>query len=361
MEVKTHPVSGEELMAYLDGELGAAQALEIAGHLADCASCRTLASEFESLGGRLREWSVEPAPDELFQQLAPALQSRPRATRKGFTGFGRWTLVASGGTALLVLMVLASKTPSGFKMTRQMSMQRLEQQAPDAQLPAGPKIVRSAELYFTAKNFDTARLDIERVARIYGGHLAQLTVDSPAGQARSLSASLRVPSGRLDEALAELRKLGRVTNESQSGEEVSQRYVDIEARLANARNTEQRLTQFLRERTGKLPDVLAVEEQLDRVRGQIEVTEAEQKNLTNQIALATIQIHANEEYRPPFAAQDSSALNSLRNAGVEGVRNVASSVLAIALWLLETGPSLLLVAAALFFPARRLWRRSRPI
>jgi hypothetical protein len=119
-----------------------------------------------------------------------------------------------------------------------------EQQAPDAQLPAGPKIVRSAELYFTAKNFDTARLDIERVARTYGGHLAQLTVSSPASQARSLSASLRVPSGRLDEALAELRKLGRVTNESQNGEEVSQRYVDIEARLANGRNTEQRLTQL---------------------------------------------------------------------------------------------------------------------
>jgi Domain of unknown function (DUF4349)/Putative zinc-finger len=366
MGVKTHPVSDEELMAYLDGELAAAQALEIAGHLADCASCRALASEFESLGGRLREWSVEPAPDELFQKLVPALQSQPRASRKGFTGFGRWTLLASGGTALLVLMVLASKIPSGLKMTRSMNIQRLpgggsEPQAADAQLPAGPKIVRGAELYFTAKNFDTARLDIERVARTYGGHLAQLSVNSPAGQARSLSASLRVPSRRLDEALAELRKLGRVTNESQSGEEVSQRYVDIEARLANARNTEQRLTQLLRERTGKLPDVLAVEEQLDRVRGQIEVTEAEQKNLTNQIALATIQIHANEEYRPPFAAQDSSALNSLRTAGVEGVRNVASSVLAIALWLLETGPSLLLVAAALFFPARWLWRRSRPI
>jgi anti-sigma factor RsiW len=65
MKVKTHPVSGEELMAYLDGELPAAQALAIAGHLADCASCRALASEFERLGERLREWSVESPPDEL--------------------------------------------------------------------------------------------------------------------------------------------------------------------------------------------------------------------------------------------------------------------------------------------------------
>lgn len=364
MEVKIHPVSEEELMAYLDGELPATQALEIAGHLERCGSCQALTADFESLGGRLREWIVEPPPDELFQKLVLELPSEAGAPHKRFSGFVRWAMLAAGGVALLLLTVFAGKHRLGtigkLEVSDSVALSRnSEANDTQAQLPAGPKIVRNAELSFTARNFDTVRPDIERVLRVYGGHLAQLDVNTPAGQARSLSASLRVPAARLDAVLAELRKLGRVTNESQRGEEVTQRYVDMEARLANARNTEQRLTQILRERTGKLSDVLAVEEQLTRVLGQIEVTEAERKNLANQIALATIQLRVSEEYRQPLAAQDGSALTSLRNAGVEGVRTAANGVLAVAVWLLEAGPGLLFIAAILFFPARWAWRRSR--
>ena len=371
MEVKIHPVSEEELMAYLDGELSAAQALEMAGHLEHCGSCQAVAADFENLSRRLREWSVEPPAEGLLQKLVPALPSRSRASGMRFTGARRWALVASAGVAWLLLTVFAGKQPLYLnQIGPARDVYRLPSapkyasgggrpQAADAQLPTGPKIVRSAELSLTAENFDTVRSDIERVLRGYAGHIAQLDVNTPTGQARSLSASLRVPAAQLDAVLAELRKRGRVTNEPQRGEEVTQRYVDMEARLANARNTEQRLTQLLRERTGKLSDVLAVEEQLTRVRGQIEIAEAERKNLANQIALATIQLRVSEEYRQPLAVQDGSALTSLRNASVEGVRNAANGVLAVAVWLLEAGPGLLFIAAILFFPARWAWRRSR--
>jgi hypothetical protein len=46
-------------------------------------------------------------------------------------------------------------------------------------------------------------------------------------------------------------------------------------------------------------------------------------------------------------------------AGVEGVRSVVDGVIVLALWLLEAGPTLLLWAAILFFPARWAWRRMR--
>ncbi len=63
----------------------------------------------------------------------------------------------------------------------------------------------------------------------------------------ALNATLRLPAAQLDAALAPLRRLGHVHDESQRGEEVTQRHVDIEARLANAPNTEQRLTEEYRQ------------------------------------------------------------------------------------------------------------------
>ncbi len=134
------------------------------------------------------------------------------------------------------------------------------------------------------------------------------------------------------------------------GEEVTQRYVDIEARLANARNTEQRLTEILRSRTGKLSEVLEVEEQLDKMRGEIETTEAEQKSLSNQIELATIQLRVSEEFNQTLGVGHTGMLARIRNSAVKGIQTATDGAVGFVTWLLSTGPSLLLVAALLFFP-----------
>jgi hypothetical protein len=129
---------------------------------------------------------------------------------------------------------------------------------------------------------------------------------SGAGSGRSLSATLRIPSAQLDTTIADLRRLGRVEQESSRAEEVTQRYVDLNARLINARAGEQRLLQLLRRRTGRLSDVLEVEEQLTRIRGDIESMTAEMKTLTHQIDYATVTLQASEIYRETAATAPGS-------------------------------------------------------
>src|SRR5207244_6742889 len=118
-----------------------------------------------------------------------------------------------------------------------------------------------------------------------------------ADAGRSIDAVLRLPADQLDSALAELKKMGRVESESQKGDDVTQQYVDLQARLTNARNTEQRLTDLLRRRTGKLSDVLEVEQEVARVRGEIEQMEAERKTMSNQISFATLSLNIAEDYK----------------------------------------------------------------
>ena len=171
--------------------------------------------------------------------------------------------------------------------------------------------------------------------------------------------TLRVPASQLDATLAEIRNLGRVESEQQGGEEVTQQVVDLDARLANSRNTEQQLDDILRHRTGKITDVLEVEREIDRVRGDIERMEAERKSLGDRIDFATIHVWINEEYKAHLDQSAPSTLARLRNAAIEGYRNVADSVTSIALFLLSYAPVVILWSLVVFFPARYAWRRLR--
>jgi hypothetical protein len=222
-----------------------------------------------------------------------------------------------------------------------------------------PMIIRTADLDVTVKEFDKARSAVDEILKRHHGHVGDLSVNTPAGSARSLTGTLRVPSNRLDAALADLKDLGRVEKESQNGEEVTQRYVDLQARLANAKHTEQRLTEILRERTGKLSDVLAVEIQISRVRGEIEQMEAERKTMKNQVDFATLNLTVTEDYKKELTVAPPSTGTQFRNAAVDGYKSLVDGIIAVLLWLLSAGPTLLLWAAISFFPARMAWKRLR--
>ena len=222
-----------------------------------------------------------------------------------------------------------------------------------------PMIARSAALTIVVKDFAASRADLDAILARHHGYAAQLTVNTPENDSRSFQASLRVPAPELSAALGELRALGRVEVETQSGEEVTQQHADLVARLENARETEQRLRDLLAQRTGKIDEVLQVEEAIDRVRGEIEGMEADQKTLEHRVDFATIDLQLNEEYKEKLSSQTTSVSTSMRNAFVAGLRHASGALLGIVLFLEEFGPVLLIWAVILGLPAILVWRRYR--
>ena len=132
--------------------------------------------------------------------------------------------------------------------------------------------------------------------------------------------------------MAELKTLGRVESESQSGQDVTAQYVDLEARLNNARNTEQRLIDLLKQRTGKLSDVLEVETELSRVREEIERMEGERRLLSKQVEYATLNATIAEEFKAPAQALPDSTGTRFRNAAVDGYQSVVNFIIGVALF-----------------------------
>jgi chromosome segregation ATPase len=152
-----------------------------------------------------------------------------------------------------------------------------------------------------------------------------------------------------------------VQNESQSGDEVTQQHTDLLARLKNSREIEQRLQAILQQRTGKVEEVLQVEEEIERVRGEIEGMEADQKALEHRIDFATIDLQLAEEYKAQFNSPDTSASTRMHNAFVAGIDNASNTLLGGVLFFEEYGPVLLIWLVIIGVPAFLVWRRYRKV
>ena len=411
MNRSAHPVEREEVMAYLDGELEPERAITLTAHLKECAACRALAAELGSVSDRLLAWHIEPAPAGLTERVIAAAAKggplgksatggrTPKASWLHLAASRPWVWAAAGALAVLLLVISfsaplgrAPHTPVQTKEPALVLSPDLEsarvlrgggenknavtfgqaaptdalQQRPktraaveSAEQPTGPMIVQTASLTIVAQKFETARAVVEQIVSAHQGYVAQLSVSQLPGTARTLSAILRVPANQLEATLAELRKLGSVEQESRSAEDVSRQYVDLVARLKNARTTELQLLQILRQRTGRVRDVLEVEEEVSRVREEIEQMEAERQNLERKVNYATINLRLSEEYHAELGAPRTSIRTRLWNALADGYHTGVESVLALLLFLLSYGPALFFWALILFWPARFAWRRWR--
>jgi hypothetical protein len=131
---------------------------------------------------------------------------------------------------------------------------------------------------------DDGRAVVDRL----GGYVAGSRVAS-GGDEQTASYQYRIPSDRWDEGIAALRALGTVIDEETDSAEVSGQIVDLEARIRNLRASETAL-QRIAEQATAVKDILAVEERLTAVRGQIEQLDAQRANLEDQAAYGTMTV-----------------------------------------------------------------------
>ncbi|MEP7366905.1 MAG: DUF4349 domain-containing protein, partial [Acidobacteriota bacterium] len=92
----------------------------------------------------------------------------------------------------------------------------------------------------------------------------------------------------------------------------------------------------------------------------IERMEAQQKDMSNKVQFATVQLEMSEEYHAQIELSTPSAGTRLSNASIDGYHAAVETLLGMALFILRYGPALLLWSAV-FFPVILLARRLYPV
>jgi hypothetical protein len=215
-----------------------------------------------------------------------------------------------------------------------------------------PQVAYSAELSVATKEFAHSRASLEEILERHHGYVAKLRmVGQPAGS--TLSATLRVPSTEYRAALAELKAVGLVEHEEEAADEITQQHSELEARLVNAQNEEQRIQRILQNRDDKFADWTSLERQVAMLRGEIERIQGERYSSGSRLSFANVFFSLREERTSPA----ETIGGKLRNAGLSGLNDALDSISTILLFLAGHGPLLALWAVLIYFPARYFWRR----
>jgi type II secretory pathway pseudopilin PulG len=162
-------------------------------------------------------------------------------------------------------------------------------------VPDTRKLIRNAQLDLEVKSFQTASDQITAMTKDAGGYVD--TSNSQKGGNGKLQGTVvvKVLPQNLDGFLLKLRDLGTVNNQSVSTDDVTKDYFDTQARLDNSRRMETQLQDLLQHENSKVSDLLAVERELGRVRGEIEQMQGQLKLYDFEVQYATVTINLSEK------------------------------------------------------------------
>ncbi len=148
-------------------------------------------------------------------------------------------------------------------------------------------IIKTGTVSLQVKDVPTATKAAATAIIGLGGYISA-SQESGDGEGLTASVTYRIPSAKWDEALAAVRSLAiKVVNGETQTQDVTGQVVDLTARLTNLKATERALQGIMIQAT-KISDILDVQAELTKVRGDIEQATAEKQNLTEQASYSTL-------------------------------------------------------------------------
>ena len=226
----------------------------------------------------------------------------------------------------------------------------------DSSVPQlGPRVVQTASLRLSVGwgRFDDAVDEARSVAAGLGGFVVSSSA-SQGSDSRLVRGTLviRIPATKYSDAMKSLGGLGRVEGRQESGQDVSQEYVDLKARARQLEAVETQLLELL-DRANTVGAALAVQQQLSQVQLDLEQAKGRLQYLDDQVAFATISLDLHERL---VAGSKSGGGFSVIDAWAKAAHGFLA-VIGWAFVVVATAAPLLILLILGFFLARTLRRR----
>lgn len=161
------------------------------------------------------------------------------------------------------------------------------------------KIIQTGNVSFETQNIESTLDFIRDLIKEFDAYSSNEYSNNYSGKVE-YSLTIRIPSENFDSFLSKLEKhVGRFENKNVSLADVTEEFIDVEARLNNKKELEKRYVELLA-RALKLEDVLSLERELNGVREEIESIEGRLTYLKNQVAMSTLSVNFYEKVFSDF-------------------------------------------------------------
>ena len=229
--------------------------------------------------------------------------------------------------------------------------------------PTPPMIIYTHTLDIVVKDLDVATPEVEKLVAAHKGYVAKSEVKSDSGARRTATYTLRVPVGA-DRPLKDgLLALGTPERNAVETQDVGEEFVDVEKRIKNLRELEDKLNELLKDRRKeeKLEEVKGLMKEIAGVRGDIERAQGRREYLLNRTSYSTTYLTLREikDYKPPTAATFGTRLGDTFEKSWEGLVDFGQGLVLAAVALAPWAPIWLPAVVALVWAGRRLRRLSR--
>ena len=216
------------------------------------------------------------------------------------------------------------------------------------------KIIKDARIGLKVDNYKNYRTRLDSIIYRLNGYISNDNLDKN-DYSINCNLSIRMPADNLETFLSLLENGDvKLLYKNVSARDVTEEFIDVEARLKTKKEVEKRYVQLL-SRANSIKDILEIEEKLRIIREEIEAKEGRLKYLKNQVAFSTIYLQVTQEleykYEPVKEKNFWQRLWKSMDRGWKGF-------IAFLLFLVRIWP-VIIIGLVTFYYIRRIRRKKR--
>jgi hypothetical protein len=211
------------------------------------------------------------------------------------------------------------------------------------------KIIKTASVTLEVPDLARSVEAFQALAIVQGGYLSSTTIQA-TGNRHTGTIVLRIPQSQFETAIAGVKSAGTVKYFTSQGEDVTEEYIDLQAQK---RSYQIQLAQYyvLMKKAVKISDIIAIQQQIDRVQTELNRLEGRLKYLESRVDLSTITITLQEPEPVLVHTEPGHNFVSAINKGIEELFNLIDAIIIAAITFLPG----IVVACAVYGIYR--WRK----
>lgn len=336
-------------------------------HLEQCRFCRKYWADLQESQMLLQNLAPLEPPPSLSNEIQRRLESMEEAKQGNWIQWmSRKVSLPTGGLIAAMLIIILGfgglflqmtgpgrqddlyygamlDSPMALESVRRTASREVEMDmAADPEKGMEPKIIYTGYMQIRVDDLEKAWSRVLDMLSIWGGYASETRRWTGSNEDLFLRMVLRVPSSKFNEVMEEAAGWGFVEEQSSQGRDITQEYYDLEARLNSKKEQEKRYLEILQE-ARSVDDILRVERELERIRGDIESMEGTLRYYSDRTDMATITLNFKEPGSVAVGHITSGLFRDLADSFLRSLRGLLLWVSNALPWIISIGVVLIII------------------